>query len=136
LFFFANLNFLPLNILLFIPSLILAAMIYFFVSYLVGLSAFYFGMIAGLNFIMSNVIAFFSGSILPLDLLPDNVYRLANFLPFKYIAFFPLNIIQGKLSLLEIGWGFVGGVLWLGILFLLTKLIYRNGVKKYEAYGA
>lgn len=133
---FGNLGFTFLNILLFILSLFLAAGIYFFISYTIGLLAFHFGMVMGINFLMSNVISFFSGSMLPLDLLSGSIRLWADFLPFKYIGFFPLNIIQGKLSLSEMLWGFGGGLLWLGVLFVLAKFIYNSGVKKYEAYGA
>ena len=136
LLFFANLGFSLLNILFFVLSLILAAGIYFFISYAIGLLAFHFGMVMGLNFLMSNMIAFFSGSMLPLDLLSGNIRAWADFLPFRYIGFFPLNVIQGKLSLSEMLWGFGGGLLWLGALSLLAKFIYHSGVKKYEAYGA
>lgn len=136
LLFFPKLGFLPVNVLLFVPSLILAATIYFFVFYIIGLLAFHFGMVMGINFLMYNVVAFFSGSMLPLDLLPKGLQWWANFLPFKYIGFFPLSVIQGKLSGHEIIWGFAGGLLWLVWFYLFAKFIYYSGVEKYEASGA
>ena len=67
--------------------------------YLVGISTFWLGDAKGFNFLIRMIMFFLAGNILPLDLLPKILLNLNNFLPFRFMNYFPIAIITGKVSL-------------------------------------
>lgn len=125
----------PITLFYFFVSLFIAIAINYLIDYLIGVSTFYFGFIMGLNFIMFGIISFFSGRVIPIDLLPAWLEAVANLLPFKYIIFLPIEIFSSKIDLLSTFWQLAGGFVWIIILFIFAKLLYANGLKKYEAYS-
>lgn len=132
-------NLTDLNYLLvfyFLIFTIMAVVINFLIYYIIGISTFYLGFIMGVNFIISNIIFFLSGNLVPLDLLPSAVLKIVNWLPFKYLAFIPISIITGRIATGNLLSLFVGGLLWIAILYLISLIIYKQGLKKYEAFGS
>ncbi len=77
----------------------------------------------------------FSGYLVPVELFPSWLRTIAEWMPFRYQIGFPVELIIGSLdrlaalSLLARQWGFV--VLLLGA----TTLIWRGGLKRFQAYG-
>jgi ABC-2 type transport system permease protein len=124
-----------LTMIYFLISLLIAFAIYFLTFYIVGISTFYFGFIAGLNFTMFGLINFFSGGIMPIDLFPKYVSSFLNILPFKYIIFVPISIVTGKIPTASIPQEILFGFAWIFILFLISKILFKKGLKNYEAYG-
>jgi len=120
---------------IFIVSACLALMMNFTISYIIGVSTFYFGFVMGLNFTMSNIIWFFSGELVPLDLLPDFWRNIAIYSPFKYISYFPNQIVNGRVSLNNVEMDFTIGFAWLLVLLLLAFATYRRGLKRFEGEG-
>ena len=122
------------TILLFTALAILGFFINFFVAYLVGIMAFWLGQIIGLNFAVMSLVTFFEGGLMPLDLLPNFVTRINDFLPFKYVVFVPISVFTGRIGF---SWElFLIPLGWVLFLLFLVKIIYRKGLKKYEGYGA
>lgn len=77
----------------------------------------------------------FGGMLFPLNLVSSNLLPLFNFLPFHLIIFFPIQVIQGLATPGQITSGFLGLLTWTLVLFLASKIIWRQGLKKYGAYG-
>jgi len=119
----------------FILSFILAIIINFLIYYIIGVSVFYFGYIVGFNFIMMGIISFFSGNLIPLDILPSWLYGFARYLPFQYIDFIPISIATGRLPIENISRILFIGLIWAVILYIFSFFIYKIGVKKYEAFS-
>ncbi len=114
--------------------LFLAILIEFLFFYIIGLSSFWLGLIWGFSFAMTLIVNFFEGSVVPLDLLPDIVLKISDYLPFKYILFVPISIFLGKIDL---SFGlFLVPCLWVIILYFLSIFMLKKGLKKYEGYGA
>ena len=92
---------------------------------------------AGWLFLSFNIIAsLFSGDMIPLDLLPSGLVAVNNFLPFKYLIYFPLSIILNRVSNVnEQILGLLIGLGWVIFFYLLYRLVLRRGVKNYCAYG-
>jgi ABC-2 type transport system permease protein len=122
------------NVLFLILSMSLGFVIYFLFFYAIALSTFWFGLVRGFNFAASMIAFFLEGSIIPLDLLPSAVIQINNFLPFKYMMFVPVSIFTGKIS--PDWFTFLIPLTWIAVLYLLDKLLFIQGVKKYEGYGA
>jgi ABC-2 type transport system permease protein len=80
----------------------------------------------------SNVL---SGYLVPLDLFPGALRKLAAVLPFRFQLSFPVELMLGRwtrveaLELLAAQWAYV-------LVFLLvTKVAWRSGIRHYAAYG-
>jgi len=103
------------------------------IFYIVGISTFWFGFVWALNYSVQVTANFLEGGLIPLDLLPSWLNMLNNFLPFKYIIFVPVSIFTGRL---EITWSiFIIPLVWVLFLYLLAKLLFKVGLKKYEGFG-
>lgn len=135
LLFFHGISINILAAVLFILFIFMAIIINFLINYIIGISTFYLGFIMGINFIMFNITLFLSGSLIPLDMLPSVVYKIINFLPFKYLAFVPISIITGKISLNSLMPLLAHGLFWILALYLIALILYKKGLKNYEAYG-
>jgi len=79
--------------------------------------------------------AILSGFLVPLELMPPWVMRLARRLPFRYILGFPVETLIGLESnataLRELGvqWLFVAGAL------VTTLLVWRKALRRFAAFG-
>lgn len=123
------------RICLFFISLIIAASIDFFFHYLIGVLTFYMENIFGIIYMTWNLTGIFSGRLVPLDLLPNIIQRVAEWLPFKYILFTPLSIITGRLTTISALRELSFGLIWIITLWYFGQLIFRKGLKRYEGYG-
>lgn len=85
--------------------------------------------------LINYLIAFFGGALFPLKFLPENLYRIFSYLPFKYLFDFPASVYLGKLSDSEMLLGFAQVVLWTIIFFCLYYISFQSGLKKYAAVG-
>jgi ABC-2 type transport system permease protein len=76
------------------------------------------------------------GLFVPLDLLPALIQRIAQFLPFQLLIYFPIQLVLGRLAPDAIARNFGLGVVWLAIALLLFRLVWRAGAKRFSAVGA
>jgi ABC-2 type transport system permease protein len=78
----------------------------------------------------------FSGQFVPLQLMPPAIQQVANFLPFQFYIYFPIQITLNSLSPEKIIQNYLLGLVWLIIAYLLFRWIWREGLKRYSAVGA
>jgi ABC-2 type transport system permease protein len=76
-----------------------------------------------------------SGRLVPLQLMPGWVQTLANFLPFKWTFYFPIQSLVGDLSTQSLLLGLGAQALWVGIGFVLFHFAWRAAVKRFSAVG-
>jgi ABC-2 type transport system permease protein len=119
--------------LFFAVSAIISYALYFLVYYIVGLISFWTGDSYGFFFAAFVVINFMQGGLLPLDLLPKWFAVIGNFLPFKYLFFVPVGVVTGRLVFDYIF--ILVPILWCVVLYFVSRLLYKKGLKKYEGYG-
>lgn len=87
-------------------------------------------------FLGANVISsILNGGVFPLDIFGEKVVRISNMLPFKYVVYFPVNVLNGKLVSGDIVIGILMQVFWMFISGTLCVIFWRLGVKKYAAVG-
>jgi ABC-2 type transport system permease protein len=80
-------------------------------------------------------INFFSGAYFTLALLPASILKVAMFMPFAYTFYVPTQIYLGKMSISE-GWsGLLVSIVWLFVLYVIIKIIWKRGLKKYDSVG-
>jgi ABC-2 type transport system permease protein len=130
-----NFSFKIENLLFFLLSCSLSFYLFFLMKFLIGLTAFWFTEISWLISLEEITFWFFGGLLLPLDLLPQSMQFLANFLPFKYIYYLPSLGLLGKLTIKQMFFSFFIQSLWLVLFLLLVKKIYQAGLKIYSAFG-
>lgn len=126
-----NINFIAL----FLFAIFLAVIMYFFINLLLGFVGFWSPDVWAPRFIFWIALGFFAGSYFPLDILPPEIYRIFQLLPFSYLIYFPIKIYLGELTYLEIAKGLSMTFIWIGIFFVCVQLIWRKGLKVYSAQG-
>ena len=124
------------RVLLFLVSLILAYLLRFFVEWSLALVAFWTTRNEAINQMYFLFGLFLSGRIAPLDLLPGWVRTVADALPFKWSVAFPVELLLGRLTHAQITHGFLMQVIWLIVGFVMMKLIWYRGIRKYSAVGS
>jgi ABC-2 type transport system permease protein len=125
-----------INIIYFFIALGVGFVIYYLTFYIVGISTFFLGFIMGLNFLMGTIINFLSGYLAPLDLFPAYIFKILEVLPFKFIMYVPISIIQGKMKPIEVWQNYLIGCVWIIVLFFISNYLYKKGLEKYEAFGS
>ncbi|MBI4036254.1 ABC-2 family transporter protein [Candidatus Daviesbacteria bacterium] len=125
-----------MSFILFLVSLLFAAIIYFFIDMCIGLATFWIHDNEFLRYFNNILRDFFSGRIIPIAFLPGIFYTTALILPFRYILSFPIEVLLNKLDTLSLVSGFSIQMFWLLIFSFLYNLLYKQGIKTYQAFGS
>ena len=125
-----------LFLLLTLVAIIIGILLYFFLSFLLSLMAFWTPENPWpMRFLFLIFLEFFAGGLFPLDILPKTLFQALNFLPFPYLLFFPLNVYLGKLTMAEIFLGLGVSLLWLVVIYQAVRFTFRAGLRIYSAWG-
>jgi len=116
-------------------SLVLAFIIGFYFEACIGMIGFWMLEITSLLYIVNTLNFFISGQMFPISLLPPTVARVLKLLPFPYMAYFPAAVFLGKIRGVDLWQGLLGEAAWALGLFLLARVLFRVGLKRYSAYG-
>jgi ABC-2 type transport system permease protein len=76
-----------------------------------------------------------SGRLVPLQLMPAWVQTLANFLPFKWTFWFPIESLVGSMSTQSLLLGLGAQALWIAGTFFVFRVAFRYAVRHYSAVG-
>jgi viologen exporter family transport system permease protein len=126
----------PLMLLLFFLALAGTWSMLFFIQYTNGLLAFWITQAIGINDMWFGVFSLFSGYLIPLDLFPPLIRSALYALPFRYMMSFPIEIFTGRLGLRDIGHGIALQWIWVGVFYVVYRVVWMTGLKKYAAVGA
>ncbi len=119
----------------FVISLVLTALLQFFISYTMAMLAFWLLEISTLIFILFAFEYLASGHLFPLDMLPPALQRLLAFTPFPYQMYFPVSIYMGRVAGGELAGGLLIQLAWVVAAYFLARFMWRRGIKKYSAFG-
>jgi len=123
------------NVLIFILCLILAQILRFMFAYSNALLALMTNKIGALLSINETLVFLLAGQIIPTDLLPDTIRQIGNFLPYKYMLGFPIEVLLGKLSQSQLIMGIGIQVAWIAGVIVLHNFIWNKGIKHYTSVG-
>lgn len=123
------------HVLAFVPSLVLAWALRFLWGYALALLAFWATRADALLALQDTLIFLLAGQVAPTRLLPGFLRTLSGVLPFRYMVGFPVEILTGQLSGAAILTGFAYQLGWLAVAALAFTLLWRSGVRRYEAVG-
>lgn len=125
----------PLRLAGYALTIVMAALLNFVIFYGVSAVAFW---IVDIGFLFEGIrisAVLLSGGIFPLEVFGAQFVAVMRLLPFMYTVNFPLNVLNGRLSLAEVGQGLLLQCLWIGICLGLAELAWRAGRKRYVAVG-
>nr|WP_223804595.1 ABC-2 family transporter protein [Lactococcus protaetiae] len=131
----ATVSFSFINFALFLLSSIFAYFINFYFNLCYGFTAFVFQNLWGANVLKSAVVAFMSGSLIPLSFFPPAIGHLLSLLPFSSLIYTPVMIYLGKENTSQILIAFAIQVVWLLIFMGLSKLIWRYTITRLNVQG-
>lgn len=123
------------RLLLFLPPIFAALVLNFFIFLCVSTLAFWLTEIWAAFMGVNLVINILSGGIFPLEIFGSGARQVFDLLPFKYTIYYPISILNGRILPEEVLHGLLVQGVWIVLLFLFSKLLWRMGMKKYVAVG-
>jgi ABC-2 type transport system permease protein len=119
----------------FLASLVLTALLQFFLSYSMAMLAFWILEISTLIFILFAFEYLASGHMFPLDMMPPTIQHALAFTPFPSMLYVPISIYMGKVTGNGIALGLLTQLFWVVAMYALARFMWRRGIKKYSAFG-
>lgn len=114
-----------LHFFLYLVCTLFSILIYLGINYIVGLFAIFFLSIRGILYSKNLIIELMSGLLVPIDWFPGWFQTLNAFLPFQAIAYSPLQVYLGRVQGKELLSTMLLQVVWLVIILLLGRLVWR-----------
>jgi ABC-2 type transport system permease protein len=136
--FFLNkiyINLEPAYLLIILMMIILAFIIEFQMNFLIGTIAFWTDEVDGIQSTIDRIKRFFSGGYFPLSLLPVALTSAGLLLPFAYTFFVPAALYLKKMDLKQGVHGLFIQVAWILILSVIIHIVWKKGLKRFEAAG-
>ena len=118
-----------------IISVILAYIIQFLYSLIIGLMAFWLIVTWPLNMLLAAVYKLLSGSWIPVAMFPELLAKVNFFLPFRAIYAIPVTLLTTAMDRHDIKEAIGVQLIWIVILFLFSELMWAVGNKKLVVQG-
>ena len=119
-----------------LPALAMSALIQFGIAYCFGLLSFWLLEIQGMVILSMALESVLGGQIFPLDLLPDGLFRISQFLPYYYQMYFPVAIFTGRLNdPVAIVSGLGIQACWVVVILALGQFLWTRGLRLHTAVG-
>jgi ABC-2 type transport system permease protein len=120
---------------LFLLAVGLSVVIMFYLHSILGLLVFWLKSGAFIDFLVGSLFEVFGGTFIPLWFYPPSLVAIGNFLPFRLVVFEPIQIYLGKVSGMESIQIILLQIAWVGALFVLEKLVWRQAQKVVTIQG-
>lgn len=124
-----------INVLVFVFVLFFSIILNYLIYFSIAMMAFWISEVSRLFGTISIILIIISGGIFPLDIFGSNIMKIINFLPFKYTIQFPINILSGRLTQVEISEGIIIQICWLCLLIIVSNVLWKKGINRYVAVG-
>ncbi len=118
----------------FLCSAFLGAILSFFLYFILGLIAFWMTECSALYITLGTLFYFLAGGLFPLDMFRE-LKRISKILPFQYQLYLPVKIYLGSLSTSAVIQGLGVQMIWCFVLWGLSVVIWKCGIKKYSSVG-
>ncbi|MEX3616922.1 ABC transporter permease [Paenibacillus glucanolyticus] len=124
-----------LYLILFVIAAINGVLIKFLIAYTLGLLGFWVNSIWHFSRLLEDVIKIFSGSWIPLWFFSGLFQTIVSLLPFKLIFYVPIMIYMEKITLSSVAMSLFEQLVWIVVLYVLSLLIWKLGIKKLSIQG-
>ena len=119
----------------FLLSTFLTGLLQFFMSFTMALLAFWLLEISTLIFMVFAFEYIAGGHLFPLNILPPVLARVLNYTPFPYQLYFPVGIYLGQVKGMALWQGLLIQSGWVLFFFVLARVVWSRGIRKYSAVG-
>ncbi len=126
----------PWHVLVFVPSVLLAAALRFVFGWVMAALAFWTTRIHAIMHLYDRMTFLFAGQVAPLSLMPGPLAALAYALPFGYMLWAPSEILRGGATVEQALMMLVGQTVWLILSWVAFVVIWRMGLRQFSAVGA
>lgn len=124
-----------LQALLVLPAFLGAWLMSFFFMGLLGCLAFWFESSVALFWLYYTFFFVFSGYTMPLEFFPPTARLIVNWLPFRFLLSFPVELMLGTLDRSQTWLGLIVQFAYVLFFLALALLLWRRGLRHYAAYG-
>lgn len=125
----------PMVWMAFVFTLLLGHAVMFFFDWIIGCTAFYSTEIWGMSVVRHSVAIFFSGALIPLDLMPDWLRTIATILPFSQAVYLPVSLLSGITPVSDMPRIWLMQIVFLGGLIVLSRVIFNRSVRVITVQG-
>ena len=119
----------------FVVSLFTAFSIGMLFCSIIGMLAFWFLEISTFLFVIMMIEFFLSGQMIPLNILPASMQPFLTLSPFGYEGYWPCMVLMGKVPQAQLPQLLGIGFLWVGVFYLISRVVWKMGLKRYSAVG-
>ncbi|MDQ6809785.1 MAG: ABC-2 family transporter protein [Verrucomicrobiota bacterium] len=116
-------------------SLIMAALMQFFITYSLAMMAFWILEISTIVFIVYSFEYFLGGQMFPIDIMPAGLQAVMKWMPFYYELFCPIAIFLGRLQGAAMAQALMIQAAWVLIALGIARLMWKRGLGHYQAVG-
>ena len=120
---------------LFLVSTVFSFLIFAEINFIIGVMAFYLKSIDGVMRAKYFLIQLLSGLILPISFYPEWLQLIFDYLPFKIIAYVPLQLYLGKIPNNQLPVVFFNQILWWLLLFVLGRWLWSRAIARLTVQG-
>lgn len=124
-----------INFVLFLISIGFCFLLWNFFVTIVACVSFWVNEVMQLLNVINLLLNIVIGRYIPLYLFPAEVQNFISFTPANYFGNFQILLFQGQLSAQEIVKGFGVMTFWIILFAIITNIIYKRGLRIYEASG-
>lgn len=126
---------LPGDPIVFVITLLGAWALRFLWGYWLALTAFWSTRSNALVLMQDALVFVLAGQVAPTDLLPGGLRTVAEWLPFRYMLGFPIEVLLGKVHGGALPRGMIVQLAWLTVAGGLAYSFWRRGVRRHAAVG-
>jgi len=126
---------LPGDPFLFVITLPAAWALRFLWGYWLALTAFWSTRSNAFVLMQDALVFLFAGQVAPTDLLPGGMRTVAEWLPFRYMLGFPIEVLLGRVHEGALTRGLILQIAWLSVAGGLAYSFWRLGVRRHAAVG-
>lgn len=124
-----------INILLFVVCLLLALLLRFMLAYTISLLALFTNRVNSLLSINDTLIFLLSGQVIPTMLMSGVIRNISFILPYRYMIGFPIEMLLAKLCYEQVISGMSVLLIWISIIILLNRIVWKKGIRYYSSIG-
>jgi ABC-2 type transport system permease protein len=119
-------------------TLVMGFLVGFFFESTIGMIGFWILEVTSLMFVINTLAFFVSGQMFPIDMMDSFSRGLVialKLLPFHYMAYFPAAVFLGKVTGDDLIYGLAAEAAWIVFFILMSRYLFRRGLRRYSAYG-
>lgn len=125
----------PLQLAMLAPALVMAWLITFAIMFAIGALAFFFTKAIGLFNLYFLLFSLLSGYLMPIEILPGPIRVIAEWLPFRYMISFPIQLLTRSMSTTQLFEQLGMQAAWMVASIAIALFAWNRGVKRFESVG-